>query len=140
MALAGREPEDVLYYTEQIMTWEEFMGPLMVQFVAPLAITLAGGAITYIVAQVGPVIKKTINVDIDAKLNALLHAALERAVAAALAKYPGGNLSATIVGEVAKSLRATNPDTLARFDLTTDQSKLDKLINNEILKQQGFTR
>lgn len=112
------------------MTWEEAMFPLISEFVMPIALTLAGGAITYVVAQVGGVAKKHLNVDIDTQLNGLLHAALQRAVAAALTKH--GMSSSTIVSLVMNSLRKTNPDAIARFDLDQRKDVFAGIVEKEI--------
>lgn len=124
------------------MTWEEFMAPLLVQFVMPLAVTLAGGAITYITVQVGGAAKKYLNTNIDSQLNALLHAAVDRSVEALMARYrldgvapaavSRGPVVGDMVNEVITGLRQTNPDTLEWFKLDENRSKLEEIVRKTI--------
>lgn len=117
------------------MNWTEILLPVVVEHLAPLVLTVAGGAVAIVVTQVGGIAKTRLNVDIDAQLNAMLHAAIERSVTALLG---GGKIRPENIAEqVVRQLHASNPDALKRFGLDADPLLLRKLVQAHLDPRLG---
>lgn len=90
-----------------------------------LLMTIAGG----VVARVGAVSRAKFNIDIDAQLNALLHAAIQRAL---LGKFANGASLPEAIASTVSSVMVTQPDAVDRFkfDSADGQAILTKIVTN----------
>src|SRR5690606_33234584 len=119
------------------MDWTTILAPIVVEHVAPLVLTVAGGAVAVVVAKVGGVAKRRLNVDIDAELNTLLHAAIERAIAGLIAR---GTSRSSLVHDAVAAVKRTNPDALERFGLDHNPGLLAGLVQRAVDAKVGATR
>jgi hypothetical protein len=109
------------------MDWNDILGPVVVEAVNTVVLPVALAAITAGVAWLGVRVNRLLGVNIDTQLNALLHAALTRAVAAMVVKY-GPAASPAVIAE---QLRTTNPDSAGKIK----PEVLRQLVVDEIARQ-----
>lgn len=116
------------------MDWNSIVAPVVAEatteVILPIALALASMA----AAWVGVRVHKLTGVKIDAELNTLLHNALQRAVAAARAKYGSQVASPSVIAGIVNQLHVTNPDSAPKSNET-----LTRLVGDEIARQTEGT-
>lgn len=113
------------------MDWTSIAIPVVAEGLNTVIMPVVGAVILYVAATVGGVVKKRLNVDVEIGLNTLLHSAVQRIVAAMIARY-SGSLPASAINDMVDQLRATNPDTAGAIPA----GQLFALISDEIARQR----